>query len=125
MGEALKIAIPTVAEGGLDAHRSAHFGHASTFTLVDVTDGEVGDVSIIENPPHSSGGCMMTVNLLANAGVTTVAVSGMGRGPLVGLQRLGIDVLHEGSGQTAREAIDAVIDGKAEAFGTEDACAAH
>ena len=53
----MKVAIPTLGKGGLDCERSGHFGHCGCFTVVDVQDGKVGDVSVIENPPHEEGGC--------------------------------------------------------------------
>jgi len=35
-----RIAVPSAGKGGLDGHRSEHFGHCDAFTLVDVENGE-------------------------------------------------------------------------------------
>ena len=35
----MKIAIPSVLPGGLEAQVGAHFGHCDCYTLVDVEDG--------------------------------------------------------------------------------------
>ena len=60
-GGEMKLAIPSMGEGGLDAMRSAHFGHSDCFTMVDIEDGEIKDVSVIDDPPHESGGCLRPV----------------------------------------------------------------
>ena len=50
MSETQKVAVPTSGSGGLDAHRSAHFGHADSFTIVDVADGRIVGGQAIVNP---------------------------------------------------------------------------
>jgi predicted Fe-Mo cluster-binding NifX family protein len=51
-----RIAIPSMEAGGLDGHRSGHFGHCDVFTLVDVRDGEIEKVTTIANQSHVQGG---------------------------------------------------------------------
>ena len=41
MAETMKLAVPTMGEGGLQAERSGHFGHCDCFTLIDIADGEI------------------------------------------------------------------------------------
>lgn len=64
----MKLAVPTMGQGGLDGERSGHFGHCDCFTIVDIKNGNIENVSILENPPHIEGGCLRPVNLLADAG---------------------------------------------------------
>jgi len=52
-----RIAIPSMEDGGLDGRRSGHFGHCDVFTLVDVKDGKIVQVSTIANGGHVQGGC--------------------------------------------------------------------
>ncbi|MGB2689942.1 MAG: NifB/NifX family molybdenum-iron cluster-binding protein, partial [Desulfobacterales bacterium] len=59
-----RIAIPSVDKGGLDGQRAGHFGHCDVFTLVDVEEGKIKEVSTIQNQEHVQGGCMVPVNLL-------------------------------------------------------------
>ena len=66
MSQTIRIAVPTSAEGGIDAPRSAHFGHAESFTIVDVAEGRIAGSTVVTNPPHSHGGCGQTVRLLAD-----------------------------------------------------------
>ncbi len=59
-----RIAIPSMDNGGLDGQRAGHFGHCDVFTLVDVEEGKIKEVSTIQNNEHVQGGCMVPVNLL-------------------------------------------------------------
>lgn len=95
MSEVKRIAVPTLADGGLDAERSGHFGQCDCFTVVEVSDGEVVAVETIENPPHGQGGCLAPVSLLASAGVDSLVVAGMGMRPLAGFANAGIKVFYE------------------------------
>ena len=95
MAETMKLAVPTMGEGGLQAERSGHFGHCDCFTLIDIADGEIGEVSIIQNPPHEEGGCLRPVGLLSDAGANAIVAAGMGMRPLMGFENAGIDVLFD------------------------------
>ena len=59
------VAVPSMHPGGLDAARSGHFGHCDVFTLIHVENGEISDISVVQNPPHQQGGCQAPVNLPA------------------------------------------------------------
>ena len=76
-----RVAIPSLGNGGLDGQRSGHFGHCDVFTLVDVTGGEITNVSTIPNQSHVQGGCMVPVNLLAENEVNALIVGGIGMRP--------------------------------------------
>ena len=104
----MKVAIPTLGRGGLDCERSGHFGHCDCFTVVEVENGELGAVSVIDNPPHEEGGCMRPVALLAESGIDAIVAAGMGMRPMMGFAQAGIRVLFEnqtpGVGDVARMA---------------------
>ena len=125
MPETLKIAVPTNGTGGLDAERSAHFGHADSFTLVEIVSGQIVNGTTITNPPHSQGGCGMTVNLLAQAGVDTAIVMGMGGGPLAAMSANGMTPLFDDQSPTPRAAVEAYLAGALTAFGGEHTCQGH
>ena len=88
-----RIAIPSELPGGLDAQRAGHFGRCACFTLVDVADGEVKEVEILQNAPHVEGGCMAPVLVLAEHNVNAIVVQGIGGRPLMGFNQVGIAVL--------------------------------
>jgi predicted Fe-Mo cluster-binding NifX family protein len=73
-----RIAVPSELPGGLGAQRAGHFGRCACFTLVDVADGAVKEVEVLENAPHVEGGCMSPVLLLAEHHVDAVLVNGIG-----------------------------------------------
>jgi len=125
VSQTIRIAVPTSAEGGIDAPRSAHFGHAESFTIVDVAEGRIELSTVITNPPHSHGGCGQTVRLLAENGVTVAIVAGMGRGPLSMMQPAGIVPLFDDVSPTPRAAVEAYLAGGLAPFGDDRVCAGH
>jgi len=90
-----RIAIPSNGQGGLNGTRAGHFGHCDVFTLVDVENGEIKEVSILQNQEHVQGGCMVPVNLLSENRVSALVVGGIGMRPLMGFRQVGINVYHD------------------------------
>jgi len=90
-----RIAVPSIEQGGLEGTRSGHFGHCDVFTIIDVENGEIKDVSTVENQSHVQGGCMVPVNLLAGHNVNALVVGGIGMRPLMGFKQVGIDVYYD------------------------------
>jgi len=125
LSERIRLAIPSNGAGGLDAPRSAHFGHADSFTLVDVVDGQITGGESLVNPPHSQGGCGATVMLLAQAGVGAAIVVGMGGGPLSAMQANGMSALFDDQSPTPRTAAEAYLTGALPAFGGSHVCSGH
>lgn len=123
--DSLKIAIPTEGAGGLDAQRSAHFGHADSFTIVEVADGAIVGVGSIVNPPHEHGGCGRIVSALAAAGVGTAIVVGMGPGPLSKMHANNITPLFDDTAATPRAAVEAFLAGGLRPFGADHTCRGH
>jgi len=107
-----RIAIPSLAEGGLDGQRAGHFGHCDVFTLVDVKNGEIENVTTISNQTHVQGGCMVPVNLLAENKVNALIVGGIGMRPLMGFRQVGIDVYHDSIRPEIRPVVEDLIEGR-------------
>lgn len=116
------IAVPSSLPGGLEAELGAHFGHCEIYTLIDVEDGQVKEVSTLPNVPHTQGGCMAPVQHLAGNGVKALIAGGMGFRPLMGFNQVGISVFHGGPAQTVGQAVEALIDGKLPEFSQEHTC---
>lgn len=95
MGNTMKLAIPSMGKGGMDAQRSGHFGQCDCFTIVDIEDGKITGSHVIDNPPHEEGGCLRPVGILHDAGCDTIVAAGMGGRPLMGFNDAGITVLFE------------------------------
>jgi len=117
----VRVAIPSELPGGLDAPRAGHFGRCDCFTMVDVVDGKVGEVEILQNAPHTEGGCMAPVLVLAEHNVDAIVVDGIGGRPLMGFNQVGIAV-HAGVGDDVQTAVNAFIQGGLPVVGLEGAC---
>jgi len=125
MSDVIRIAVPSSGPGGMDAPRSAHFGHADSFTIIDIAEGAVVSNSAFINPPHSQGGCGATVAGLAVKGVSVAIVVGMGGRPLSAMNQLGIAAYRDDQSQTPRAAVDAFLAGGLPAFDGSHVCAGH
>jgi predicted Fe-Mo cluster-binding NifX family protein len=117
-----RIAIPSMEAGGLDGHRSGHFGHCDVFTFVDVKDGEIEKVSIIPNQSHVQGGCMVPVNLLAQHNVNALIVGGIGSRPLMGFRQVGINVYYDATRPEIRPVVEDLIAGKLPQIEDDQVC---
>ncbi len=125
MSERRVLAVPSNGAGGLEGERSAHFGHCDCFTLVEVIDGEVADVRVLQNPPHEQGGCMAPVGILASHGVNELVVAGMGSRPLTGFNDAGIKVYFENQTQGIRDTVKLVLDGAVNEMDARHVCGGH
>lgn len=117
-----RIAVPSNAQGGIEGIRSGHFGHCDVFTLIDVKDGEIVNVSTIQNMEHSQGGCMVPVNLLASHNVSALIVGGIGLRPLMGFKNAGIDVYHDSERSEIKPVVEDLITGKLPIIRNDQVC---
>jgi predicted Fe-Mo cluster-binding NifX family protein len=106
-----RVAIPTEGNGGIDGTRSGHFGHCNVFTLIDIEEGQIVNVTTVANQEHSEGGCLVPVNILANNNVNALVVGGMGNRPLVGFNNVGIEVYYEASCPNIKPVIEELVAG--------------
>jgi predicted Fe-Mo cluster-binding NifX family protein len=104
-----RIAIPSVGNGGLRGHRSEHFGHCDSFTLVDIKDGKIENVTVVNNGDHQEGGCMVPVNALSKLKVDALVVAGIGARPLMGFNQVGIDVYIDQINPQIKPVVDDLI----------------
>lgn len=117
-----RIAIPSLNNGGLDGQRAGHFGHCDVFTLVDVEEGKIKEVSTIQNHSHVQGGCMVPVNLLSDHNVNALIVGGIGMRPLMGFKQVGIDVYHDAVRPDIRPVVEDLIAGKLPMISDDQVC---
>ncbi len=119
---AIRVAIPSEGNGGLDGKRAGHFGHCDVFTCIDVEQGEIKNISIVANKEHVQGGCMVPVNLLAENQVNALVVGGIGMRPLMGFKQVGIDVYYDGERTDIRPVVDDFLAGRLPAITDNDVC---
>jgi predicted Fe-Mo cluster-binding NifX family protein len=118
----VRIAVPSEGQGGLDGFRAGHFGHCDVFTLIDVEDGQILEVSVLANREHVQGGCMVPVQLLAENKVQRLVVGGIGMRPLMGFRQVGIDVYYDGERREIRPVVEDMIAGKLPVIGDDQVC---
>ncbi|MBN1524153.1 MAG: NifB/NifX family molybdenum-iron cluster-binding protein [Spirochaetales bacterium] len=120
-----RIAVPSDGEGGMDGIRSGHFGHCDVFTIIELKDGRVENVSILPNQEHSQGGCLVPVTLLADNRVNAIIAGGMGLRPLMGFNAAGIDVYFDNQHAQVRSVIDELMNGNLEKMSEQMVCGGH
>ena len=118
----VRVAIPSEGNGGLDGIRAGHFGHCDVFTCFDVEDGQIKQVTILANKEHVQGGCMVPVNLLAEAGVNALVVGSIGMRPLMGFKEVGIEVYHDDQRMDIRPVVEDFIIGKLQKITNNQVC---
>lgn len=98
-----RIAIATTGERGLEDRISGHFGHSKAFTIIEIENGKVKNVQVVQNPAASlSRGIGRTVaRHLASMGVSTVISGEVGPRASIALNDLGMKKLVVTSGQRA------------------------
>ncbi len=117
-----RIAIPSEGNGGLNGQRSQHFGHCDAFTLINVENGEITNVTVVSNHEHREGGCMVPVNILAEQGVNALVVSGIGMRPLMGFNQAGIDVYHDAVCPEIKPVVENLVVGSLPIIATDQTC---
>ena len=117
-----RIAVPSNGQGGLGGTRAGHFGHCEVFTFVDVENGEIKNVSTLQNQEHVQGGCMVPVNLLAEHKVNALIVGGIGMRPLMGFKQVGIDVYYDGERADIRPVVEDLIADKLQIIANDQVC---
>ena len=117
-----RIAIPSVGKGGLGGQRSQHFGHCDAFTLVDVVDGEISSVTVVDNQAHQEGGCLVPVRTLSNHKVNALVVGGIGMRPLMAFNQVGIDVYHDAICSDIKPVVESLITGNLPIISKDQTC---
>jgi len=117
-----RIAVPSMENGGIDGQRAGHFGHCDVFTLIDVEEGDIKNISILPNKEHVQGGCMVPVNLLADNKVNALIVGGIGMRPLMGFGQVGVDVYYDGERQDIKPVVEDLIAGKLQKIAEDQVC---
>ncbi|ABN69808.1 Dinitrogenase iron-molybdenum cofactor biosynthesis [Staphylothermus marinus F1] len=105
----VRIAFPT-DKGGLDDYIYDRFGRAPTFTIIEVEDGEIKNVKIIENLGHRavSGAGIKAVQKLIEEKIDVVAGPNPGPNAYMALQQANIKVISM-LGLKVKDAIEHVI----------------
>lgn len=125
MSKTIRVAVPSIGNGGLEAQRSPHFGRCDCFSILTFDEkNKFVECKVIENPPHVEGGCLAPVNLLAANKVNAIVVGGIGGRPLAGFKSVGIDVLVTG-GDFVKDVRENYEKGKVAPISDDFVCGGH
>ena len=107
----IKIAIPTRGDKGLEDLVSDIFGRSEKFTILEVSDGSVINVEVVENPAASykHGAGPIVVKMLTDMGVTAVAAREFGLGVSTLLEQNGIKKFNVKADIPVKEALQKVL----------------
>lgn len=105
-GKRVKIAV--AGSRGLEDVILGHFGHAKTFTIIEVVDGKVERVEVLENPAYnlSHGRGRVVAEKLAELGVDIVVTTEIGPGAIRRLKELGIEKLVVAPGKKVKQVLE-------------------
>lgn len=105
-GDCMKVAIPT-EQGVL----CPHFGHCSTFTIIEVDPEtlKLTNVQTLTPPPHERGVIPAWLNEL---GCTHIIAGGMGQRAVMLFQQNGVEVFSGVPEMKAEDAVRALIGGE-------------
>ena len=108
----LRIAVATNESKGLNDEVSEVFGKAKTFTIVDVEDGKVKNVEVIENPAASYkyGAGPIVVKELVDSRVNLVIGPEFGPGASAILEQHGVDKMLVDAGTKVSEILEDALE---------------
>lgn len=110
MNGQVRVAVPSVAPGGLEAACSDHFGHCDCFTLVVTDPGGTVEVNVVPN--RHGMGCNSVVNQLRDVEADVIMVKGIGLRPLMGFRQVGIKVF-QSAGASVGDVVESFRTGNA------------
>jgi predicted Fe-Mo cluster-binding NifX family protein len=105
--ERLRVAVATIGNKGLEDIVSHEFGHAKTFTIIDIQAEGIKNVKVIQNPAASlsHGKGPVVAKYLADMKVNIVVSGEVGPGASTMLNELKIKTLTVKSGEQVMKAL--------------------
>ena len=116
-----KIALASQDNLGLEGQMSGHFGRCPYYTLVDVEDGKIQGVSVVENPFYNSHEPGKVPAFVHSQNVDVMIAGGMGPMAINLFNGYGIEVVTGYMG-IVRNVLDAYLRGEAKGA---SGCAEH
>jgi predicted Fe-Mo cluster-binding NifX family protein len=107
----LKIAISTMGKGGLEDVVAYVFGRANTFTVVEIEEGAIKNVKVLDNPAvsYQHGAGPIVVKMLIDLKVNTIIAAEFGPGVSVLLNQHNITTIKVDAGTAVTESIKGAL----------------
>jgi len=102
----IRLAVPCMGEGNLQAPVSPHFGRCDSYAVVTMQDGQIEAVESLSNAGHAD--CSSPAETLAKHSVGLMLVSGMGTRPYLAFRQHGIEVDYGVAG-TVADAVESYL----------------
>jgi predicted Fe-Mo cluster-binding NifX family protein len=106
-----KIIIPTETQDGLAAPVAEHFGRAPFFTVIELDDNAILNITHVANVSEHLGGIGSPHDHLTKLHPKALLVHGMGPRGIMAFNSSGIEVLKT-TATTVKEAVEAYTQGK-------------
>ena len=108
-----RIIVSTVT-GGIDDRVNPAFGRTPTFTMVDVENGEIVNVQVVQNPGYSQprGAGVTAAQFCIDQGADAVIAGQFGPNSSGVLQAAGIRMVSAPATMTVKEAVEAFLRGE-------------
>ncbi|RTZ94465.1 MAG: dinitrogenase iron-molybdenum cofactor biosynthesis protein [Deltaproteobacteria bacterium] len=107
-----KIAFSSEDNLGLDGQLSGHFGRCPYYTLIDVEDGKIQNVTVVENPFYSSHQPGQVPAFVHSQNANVIIAGGMGPMAINLFNSYGIEVVTGYMG-TVKNVLEAYLRGEA------------
>jgi len=112
-----KIAIASQGLGGLNDYVSPVFARCNSFTIVEVEDGSIREVTTLDNPSKLApfGAGIQAAQLIASTGSKVVIAGNFGPNALNALSYMGIRPITSAYGIRVKEAVEKYLEGSLQA----------
>ncbi|MBN1247159.1 MAG: NifB/NifX family molybdenum-iron cluster-binding protein [Anaerolineae bacterium] len=117
----MRVAVSSADARGLDGSVSSHFGRCPYFTMIDIADGVIEQVSVVENPHYDNHQPGQVPGFVHAQRADMIVAGGMGRRAIMMFEQLGIGA-HTGTHAKVRDAVEAALGGHLEEAAP---CAGH
>jgi predicted Fe-Mo cluster-binding NifX family protein len=106
----MRIAISVDTNQGLESRVAHHFGRCPYFALVDVNEGQIQDVTVVDNPFYAAHQPGQVPGFIKEQGANVMLSGGMGGRAIQFFAQYGIEPATGASG-TVKEAVDCYLNG--------------
>ncbi|MGC9467564.1 MAG: NifB/NifX family molybdenum-iron cluster-binding protein [Anaerolineae bacterium] len=109
----MRIAVSSEDNRGLEAQVAQHFGRCPYFTFVDVEDGAIQEVRVLDNPHYHDHRPGAVPDFVKAYDATMIIAGGMGRRAVALFQQAGIEA-YTGADSTVRRSLESAMGGELE-----------
>ena len=111
----MRVAISADDNNGLDSVVAGHFGRCPFFALVDLNEGEIQQVQVIDNPFYANHSPGQVPNFIQSQNANVMLTGGMGRRAVMFFEQAGIEIATGACG-TVSDAVQGYLSGDVSGF---------